>query len=228
MLTSTQLNQVGNFDASTIANLGACLHRTETVSAPGALSLSYERTLLEIDGTDAFTLAAATTVGHIKIIEVIAAANTPLGTLTLADAFGSEPLTHLFTAVGQILVLQWRSTGWKVVAKTRAGEHTVVVGTDVLTGIDMCARYNLSVTGTASSTGTKGIPDGLVPGEQIDVQCTTAATCPVGSIAITGATLDNGAATAIGAVDGTTAHHVRLIWDGAKWQVIAITGVTVS
>lgn len=228
MLTDTQFNQVGNFDQSTINNLKASLGKTETVSAPGALSLAAEITYLEVDGTDAFTLAAATTVGHRKIIECITAANTPLGTVTLADAFGSESLTHVFTAVGQKLVLEWRATGWKVIGKTRQGDQTVVVGTTVLTGFDMCARYNLSVTGTVSSTGTKGIPAGLVPGEQIDVQVTTAATCPSGSIEITAATIDNAAATAIGAIDGTTSHYTRMVWDGAAWQVVHLTGLTVS
>lgn len=228
MLTDTQFSQIGNFDESTINNLKASLGKTETVSAPGALSLAAETTLLEVDGTDAFTLAAATTVGHRKVIECITAANTPLGTVTLADAFGSEPTTHVFTAVGQRLVLEWRSTGWKVVGKTRVGDQAVVVGTTVLTGYDMARRYNLSVTGTVTSTTTKKIPDGLVPGEQIDVQVTTAATCPSGSIDITAVTLDNAAATTLNTIDGTTSHYARLTWAGAAWQVDSITGIVCS
>jgi hypothetical protein len=228
MLTDTQFNQVGNFDQSTINNLKASLGKTETVSAPGALSLATEITYLEVDGTDAFTLAAATTVGHRKIIECITAANTPLGTVTLADAFGSESLTHVFTAVGQKLVLEWRSTGWKVIGKVRQGDQAVVVGTTVLSGFDLCARYNLSVTGTVTSTTTKKIPDGLVPGEQIDVQVTTAATCPSGSIDITAVTIDNAAATTLNTIDGTTAHHGRLVWDGAAWQIVSLTGIVCS
>lgn len=228
MLTNTQLNQVGNFDESTIDNLGASLGKIETLSTAGALDLAARTTLLDVSGTMAFTLAAATTVGHVKIVECIGAASTPLATLTLADAFGTEPTTHVFTAVGQRLVLEWRSTGWKVVGKVRVGDQAVVVGTTVLTGFDMCARYNLSVTGTVTSDSTKGIPDGLVPGEQIDIQTTTAATCPDGTINITAADLDNGACTAISAINGTTAHHSRHIWDGAKWQVISVTGFTIS
>jgi hypothetical protein len=200
----------------------------QAVSAAGALNPSASHVSLSVDGTKAYTLAAGT-VGHEIEIDCIAATNTPLGTLTLADAFGSESLTHVFTAAGQGLRLRMLTGGWKVVAKRRAGNQTVVVGTTVLTGYDMAARYNLEVTGTVASTGTQGIPNGQVNGEQIDVQATvnTGGT-DEGEIAITAVDLDNAAATKIDAVNGTTAHHARFVWDGVAWQTVSITGVALA
>jgi len=205
----------------------AAVTSEETVTS-GALSLNPQFTYLSVTGTQAYTLAAGTYVGQRKIIECTVAASTPVGTLTLADAYGTEPLTHVFRAVGQKLVLEWRTGGWKVLDKKRAGAMTVVVGTTVLTGEDMVYRYELSVTGTVASDSTKGIPDGLVAGETIDVQVTTAASTPDGEINITAEDLDGAAATKIDTIDGTTSHMFRGMWTGLKWQTVAITGVVLA
>lgn len=203
---------------------------TEETVTSGALSLNAKYSYLSVTSTQAYTLAAGTYVGQEKIIECTVAATTPLGTLTLADAYGSESLTHVFTAVGQKLKLEWRTTGWKVVEKVRVGDQILVVGTTLTAGMDLCARYNLSVTDTVASAVAdgRGIPNGMITGEGIDVQVTTAGGTPSGSIEGVFATLDNGAATTIGAADGTTSRHVRFVWDGSKWQVISLTGLTVS
>jgi len=102
----------------------------------------------------------------------------------------------------------------------------VVVGTDVLTGNDMVDTYNLSITGTVSSTTTKGIPDGQLAGESIWLRCTTAASTPNGSIAITAKTFAGAAATAA-AVNATTDYEY-LRWDGAAWQEQITNSVTLS
>lgn len=195
------------------------------ISASGALAPTAGRIDLTVSGTKAYTLADGV-VGHEIDILCVSAASSPLGTLTIATVFGSEPTTHIFTTAGQRLRLRMTATGWKVVAKTRVGSLTVVVGTDVLTGHDMVATYNLSITGTVSSTSTLGIPSAQVPGEDIWVRCTTAASTPNGSIAVTALTLAGAAATAL-AVNATTDYE-HLTWNGSAYQEQHTNSATLS
>lgn len=81
----------------------------EVVSAPGAIGLEAKTTLLEVDGTDAFTLADGT-AGQVKVIVCTVAANTPAGTLTPAN-FGNGT-SILFNAVGETVTLEFRSGNW--------------------------------------------------------------------------------------------------------------------
>lgn len=195
------------------------------VSASGAIPPTAATVDLTVSGTKAYTLADGT-VGHEIDILCVSAASTPLGTLTIATAFGSESTTHVFTTAGQRLKLRMTATGWKVVNKVRTGSLTVVVGTDVLTGHDMVATYNLSITGTVSSTSTMAIPAAQVEGEAIWIRCTTAASTPNGSIGITAKTLAGAAATAA-AVNATTDYeHLR--WDGSAFQELITNSVTLS
>lgn len=198
-----------------------------SIAAPGAIPPTADYVLLSVDGTDAFTLAAGAE-GHEITIDCIDATNTPVGTLTLADAFGSESLTHVYRAAGQRLTFRMTSTGWKIVDKKKAGAMTVVVGTTVLTGEDLVETYNLSVTGLVSSTGALGIPNGLIEGEEIDVQVTTAATVPDGEIGITAIDADATAFTLIDTIDGTTGHNAHFRWDGAAWRNTSINGVVLA
>lgn len=196
-----------------------------SVSASGAIPPTAKAVFLTVSGTKAYTLADGV-IGAEMVIECVSAASTPLGTLTIATPFGSEPSTHVFTTAGQSLRLVMSATGWKVIGKRRAGSLTVVVGTDVLTGYDLVETYNLSVTGTVSSTSTKAIPDGLVIGELIQVRCTTAASTPAGSIDGTYKSLA-AAATTHAAYDSTADYFVAT-WDGAAWLVTASNSVTFS
>lgn len=197
----------------------------QALSASGAVTPTADVVLLSVSGTKAYTLADGNVGKELEII-CVAAASTPLGTLTIATTFNSESTTHVFTAVNQRLRLVMTATGWRVVAKTRAGALTVVVGTDVLTGYDMVATYNLSITGTVSSTTTKGIPNGQVEGEGIVIRCTTAASTPAGSISGAFTTLAGAAATAA-AVNATTDYEF-LRWDGSSWQELITNSVTLS
>lgn len=201
----------------------------QAISASGAISPSAGRVDVSIDATKAYTLADGN-VGHEIDLLVVAGTNTPRGTLTIATPFTGESATHVLHAVGQRLRLRMTAAGWKVTDKKRVGDLTVVVGTTVLTGYDMAARYNLSVTGAVASTGAQGIPAGQVPGELIDVQATvnTGGT-DEGEIAITAVDLDNAAFTKIDAINGTTAHHAQFRWEGVAWQtVVAPTGVVLA
>ena len=230
-MDQTRLNTVGNFDPTTIAQLSADTGSlVDSVSAAGALSLAAYVTELTVSGTVAYTLAAPTFAGQRKKIVCVSAASTPLGTVTISSPETLSGFvcssTFTFTAVGQTLELQ-ATTGlkWRATRVSRAGATTPVVGTTVLTGINLVANYNLSVTGTVSSTTTKGIPDGSAIGEIIQVGCSTAASTPSGTISITGLLPTGAAATTLGTYNGTTV-WASLVWNGLAWQLLgAVTAV---
>lgn len=197
----------------------------QALSASGALTPTADTVLLSVSGTKAYTLADGN-VGHELEIVCVAAASTPLGTLTIATCFNSESTTHVFTAVGQRLLLVMTATGWHVVNKSRAGSLTVVVGTDVLTGYDMVETYNLSITDTVTSTTTKGLPNGQVPGEFMAVRCTTAAGTPAGNIDGNFLTLAGAAATHLAV--NNTGDYAIFRWDGSAWANHIVNSITLS
>lgn len=234
-LTEAQLIRLSGFNQDVVDNLRPNLVMgVDAVSAAGALSTTKYVTELTVSGTVAYTLAAPEQVGDRKRITCVSAASTPLGTVTISSPDTTTgfvlPSTVTFTAVGQTLELiatsdlKWRIVGGKT---RRAGVQIVVVGTTVLTGLVMAHTYSMSVTGTVSSTGTKALPDGLFPGDQVIVGCSTAASTPVGNINFTGLTLANVAATDLQAI-GATTDTVTLTWTGAAWLVIANSGITVA
>ena len=195
----------------------------QAISASGAISPTAGRVNLSVDGTKAYTLADGV-VGHEIDLFCVAGTNTPRGTVTIATVYGSQPTTHVFTNQGQRLKLRMTATGWAVVGKVRAGTFPVVVGTTVLTGVDLVAIYDLSVTGTVSSTTTKAIPDAQLDGEQIEVRCSTAASTPAGSIGFTGKSLAAAAHTSAGAIDATTDYFVGR-WNGAAFLELFANGI---
>lgn len=236
-LTDAQLFQVGNFDASTIDGLRDVLSgAVDAISAAGALALNTYESQLTVSGTVAYTLAAPTAAGQKKKITCVSAASTPLGTVTITnpDTTSGFALTSAitFTAAGQSIELVAVSVSgsllWRATRVQRAGVQAVVVGTTVLTGLCMAANYALSVTGTVSSTTTKGLPNGNAVGEQIVISVPTAASTPVGSISFSGLTLFGVAATSISAISATTTTQI-LTWTGTNgWQVVYNTGATIS
>lgn len=193
----------------------------------GALTVDMATSYLSVTGTVAFTLGDGSYLGQRKAVECSVAATTPLGTLTINDCFGTQSTVHVFTAVGQRLEMEWTATGWKVNRKVRAGTQVAVIGTTVLTGYDMAYLYDAQVTATVDSTGTKALPDGTVPGERCIVGCSVAASTPIGSLDFVGSTLASGAVTHLQAI-GATTDTVTLEWTGAKWLVIANSGITVA
>lgn len=204
----------------------------ETITS-GAASLT-KKSNLSVTATVAFTLADGTVTGQIKQFEVTVAATTPLGTLTITTPAGSESATHVFTAVGQQLTLQWNGTGWHIIGKVRNGHQLLVIGTTLTAGYDMALTYDLSVTSTVVSTTTKALPNGSVAGEVAHLDCTTAATSASGTLGFVGLSRLGAAVTGIagignGASDKSLA--VDLVWDGTAWQIIGLgtnTGVTIS
>lgn len=239
MLTETQIAQIGNFDASAIANLRDSIGAgIDAVSAAGAASLTTYLTELTVSGTKAYTLAAPTVAGQRKLVRCISAASSPLGTLTVSSPDTTAGFvcsaTFIFNAVGQeVEFVATSGLLWRAVRVKRAGNLTVVVGTDVLTGFNLNATYLLSVTATVSSTGTKALPNGSAIGERCVLSNSVAASTPIGNINGTYVDLLGTARTdigAIGAVPTTTAigDMAILIWTGSAWQIEFMGGVTLA
>jgi hypothetical protein len=241
MLSETHLSQVGNFDASTIGELRPALGGgIDAVSAAGALDLTKRVTELTVSATKAYTLAAPTVAGQQKRIVCVAATSTPLGTVTISSPDDTAGFvcssTFTFTDVGQAIELVATSAlKWRATRVQRAGgaADNVVVGTTVLTGLNLWIRYCLSVTGTVSSTGTKALPNGSAVGERIIVTNSTAALTPIGSIDGTFTGMIAEAYTHLGAVGvAATASVVGdcavLEWTGSAWSVIYQNGCTLS
>jgi len=256
--TAATLNLLTNFDSAAYAEAQGKFNAYDTaltaIGAPsvgvevvtsGALALAPRTSQLSVTNTVAFTLADGTANGQTKIIECTVVSGTPVGTLTITTPLSGEGATHVFHAVGQRLVLEWTtingSTGWHMTSKTRAGRAAVTVGTTVLRGAtansgwDMAMCYDLSVTGTVHSTGTKGIPSGQIAGERIHVDVLTAASTATGDIDITAKTTVGVAATnwgstgtSIGSAGTNTTGVLDMVWDGTAWQAVIVTTATLA
>lgn len=205
---------------------------TEAVSATDTALLTHGITELTVSGTKAFTLAAPEFAGQRKTVRCVAATSTPLGTLTVAspdDVAGFVcSSTFTFTAVGQEVEFEGTALlKWRAIRVKRAGQQAVVVGTTVLTGLNLAQNYQLSVTGTVVSATTKGIPNGSAPGEICILSNPTAASTPVGSITGTYLNILGAAATDLQAIGATTDTAV-LQWNGSAWQILYATGITVA
>ena len=210
----------------------------ETIVAAGALSPGVGTSFLEPTAAIAVTLAAPTTPGQQKRIEAATGCSaTNAVTLTITNPAtgedGTEPSVHVFHSPGQAIVLEADSSLlWHHVAKVRGGHLAVVVGTTVLTGYDLAASYDLSVTGTVSSTTTKAIPAGCVPGEMLMFNTPTAASTPSGTIALLPGTVKGtgaAASTGIGGINATTCAGL-FVWSDATngWVEVSITTATYS
>lgn len=208
-------------------NAGAGLEVLDTTAT--TLSLFTSRTDLKVSGTMAFTLPNGTVEGQTKTVRCVSAASTPAATLTITtpDAtvgFACQS-TFFFDTVGQQATFQWTTTAgtsaWRCIDVKRAGgtANNVVVGTTVLSQNPLWAGFYCSVTGTVSSTTTKGIPNGSVAGEMIQVTCSTAASIPSGTISITALTLLGAASTTLGTF-GATTNLMTLRWNGQAWTQV--------
>lgn len=205
---------------------------TESVTTTAAVLDNTVRTsFLTVSGTMTGTLADGTYLGQRKRVQCISAASTPAYTLTVNTPESASGLvcasTFVFNAVGQAVDFQWTGSKWRVERIQRAGTTAVVVGTTVLTGLNLSALYALSVTGTVSSTTTKGIPDASSVGEIIMVTVTTAASIPSGTISLTGVKTDGTAGTTLGTV-GATANYAQLMWMSSGWVLLGASTLAIS
>lgn len=197
----------------------------EIVTA-GALTAAPSTSYLSITGAQAYTLPDGLFVGQQKTVEVIVAASTPVGTLTITTPTTGEQATHVLKAVRQQLVFVWRFdgsvNGWHLVTKRRAGKTTYIVGTDSFVG-NSDKNIDLSITGTK----TGALPNGQAIGELICISISTAASTPVGNLTGTYRTKFGVAAANLSGLDATTDFAI-FEWDGLAWQELNSTGVTIS
>lgn len=231
-------NQQAAFWAKLFTTANAMFGGQTIDTTATTVDLTVLRTRLVISGTMALTLANGTFEGQRKIFTVDSAASSPVLTLTIttADATVGHVTAALvdFDTAGQEIEYVWTTpaggtAAWRAVRVVRAGSILVTVGTTVLTNKVMSAIYNLSVTGTVSSTLTKAIPNGQVAGEQIHVGCSVAATIPSGTINIAGTTIATlVAATALSSISATSA-QATFQWDPTNnWQNLSVTTATYS
>ena len=241
MLSETHLSEIGNFNTEAIGQLRPALAGgIDAVSAAGALDLTKYTTELTVSGTKAYTLAAPTIAGQRKRIVCVSAASTPLGTVTISspdDTAGFVCSTlFTFTDVGQAIELQATTAlKWRCTRVQRAGgaADNVVVGTTVLTGLNLWLRYCLSVTNTVSSTGANALPNGSAVGERIIITNSTVSGTPVGSIDGVFKGMINESYTHLGAIGVVASATVVgdcavLEWTGSAWSVIYQNGCTLS
>lgn len=233
MLSQDDFKKLGLFDPTRIAGLREALNDTDSIAAAGAISLTTFHTKIAVVGTMAFTLANGTIAGQRKRISCESAATVPAATLTIttpdATAGYACSATFFFDTAGQEITLIWTGAAWRCIEVKRAGGavNNVVVGTTVLTGLNLWKRYLLSVTGTVASTTTKGIPNGSAVGERICVGVSTAAAIPSGTISLAGVTPAGVAATTLGTV-GLTSNFATLEWDGLAWNLVGNSVLVLS
>src|SRR5262249_32973966 len=144
-------------------------------------------------------------------------------TVTTPDATSGYACqaSFFYDTPGQSVEFLWTGTAWRALKVDRAGgtANNVVVGTTVLNTNPLWSGFFCSVTGTVSSTTTKGSPNGSAVGEQIQVTCSTAASIPSGTISITALTLLGAASTTLGTFGGTT-NLMTLRWNGSAWTQV--------
>jgi hypothetical protein len=231
-------NQQAGFWASLFQACNMVLGREIIDTTASTVNLTVIRTSLKISGTMAVTLPNGTFEGQRKIFTVDSAAATPALTLTITTADATTGhvtnAAPIFWVAGQEAEYVWTTpsggtAAWRAVRIVRAGSRPTVVGTTVLTGDVMTAIYALSVTGTVHSLTTMGIPNGQVAGEVIHLVTPTAATIPLGDIAMTGTTVATGAAATSFAGINATSCEGSFLWDPINsWQNIKLTTATFS
>lgn len=202
------------------------------------IAVDVYRTRLKVSGTMTCTLPNGLYEGQKKLVICESGASTPAMTMTVTTADSTTGYvtsgTVFYDTPGQGIEYIWTTppggtAAWRAHRVWRAGQLAVVVGTTVLTGMVLHQIYALSVTGTVSSTTTKGIPNGQVAGEQIHIVTPTAASIPVGNISITGTTVATGvAATSLAGINATTC-EATFVWDPTNsWQCLKLTTATFS
>jgi hypothetical protein len=111
--TDTALCYVCTLPVGTPAPSLAAASSIETVTT-GALSVTTRTSLLNIDGTKGFTLANGTYEGQLKFVRVIAATNTPDGTLTPATFADGTSID--VDALNEQMILEYHAAGgWRVI-----------------------------------------------------------------------------------------------------------------
>lgn len=191
----------------------------ETVTS-GTLSDSKGVSLLSVTGTQAYTLPNGLYPGQTKTVECSVAATTPVGTLTITDAYASEPTSYVFNTVGQRLEFVWTTTGWKLQRMVSAGVETVAAAG---TANPLVLLHLVDI----NNTNDWIIPSGVVAGQRSLWAVASAAGTPVGTISGLFYTTA-GAATGIDVNFNAASDQAVLEWVGARWMAISLVSATIS
>lgn len=191
----------------------------ETVTS-GALNVNAATSLISVTGTQAYTLGAGPAVGFRKRIECSVAASIPAGTLTIADAAGSEQTSWVFNAVGQAIELVWYADGWHHVAVTTAGAATPAAASTLN---PLVAFNNIAVDGTDDWI----LPSGAAPGQTVSFHVSQADNIPVGTIS--GLFYDeDGSADGVDIQFNAVADMATVRWNGIRWVLTGHTSAAIA
>lgn len=91
---------------------------TDTLAAPGVVSLGTDLTKLAVDGTDPHTLAAPNRRGQVKAIRTISAANTPVSVITVTGGNGFTTMSGFGTLSAFVILMANAAATpqWEIVA----------------------------------------------------------------------------------------------------------------
>ena len=196
---------------------------------PGGGVASFENTaitpgvalaLITVDGTDALTLADGSIPGQEIEILCVSASNTPVGTLTINDAYGSEPTSWVFTTAGQGIKLRWTTTGWKLIGLKQMGTETVA---NAGTANPLCLVHSVAVTNTVDFI--QG--DGLIAGQRSIWVAASNSGTPVGTVSGLFYTTAM-AATGTDVNFNAASDSAVLSWVGSRWYAETLVSATIS
>ncbi len=192
---------------------------TETVTS-GALNPDIAESYLSVTSTVAFTLADGTRIGQRKRIEVTVAATSPAGTLTINDAYASQPTAWVFTEVGQMIEIEWTATGWRLLTLRAAGIDAPAGATTLNMLVYL---HNVTIADTLDWI----LPSGVVPGQMQSIKVAATSGSPAGTISGLFYTTA-GAATGVDVVINAASDAALLVWNGARWVPEVLTSATIA
>lgn len=199
---------------------------TEAQESPSGASANYD--LNEYIEDHRITLGTANRTGALADglydgqrhrIRVVAASGGFTYTLTPATMVAGQPTSFEFTSLGQEVELTWYSDGYEVTGIKTAGTAAVA---DAGTINPLHQITTLAIGGAAED---RILPDGYVAGHLHSFMVTSDA----GDTTISGKFYDED-----GSADGTdlqiadAGDLATVVWDGARWNPISLTGVTVA
>ena len=185
---------------------------SETIAAPGALEPAWTTSFLDINGTDAFTLANGIRIGQRKTVECIAAAATPVGTLTLNDAYTGEATAIVFKEIGQKISLEWTAAGWKLLEAFGAESITAAGALD-----PVWPTSYVGPSGTVAYT----LAAGTRLGQRKTIKCNAAAATPLGTVTLADAWSTEPTAW----VFTTIGQMLELEWTSTGWKILDVVQV---
>lgn len=182
---------------------------SETITAPGALEPAWTTSFLSIDGTDAFTLADGIRIGQRKTVECTAATNTPVGTLTLNDAYTGEATAIVFKEVGQKISLEWTGAGWKLLEAWGSESITAAGALEPVWPTSYVGPTNTVAYTLAAGTRI---------GQRKTIKCNSVGGTPLGTVTLADAWSTEPTAW----VFNTVGQAIELEWTSTGWKILDV------